>query len=140
MARGEFVARAMPDAGAIAAPGAARSTAAAFAAIGGIIGAIGSASCCVVPFLLFTLGVSGAWIGNLTALARYQPYLIALTAAFLAGGFWLVYRRPLVACTDDSFCARPRSRRLARIGLWSATILAVVAVTFPYLASRLLDL
>jgi mercuric ion transport protein len=101
MARGDAIERAMRHAGTTGtAPPVAGSTGAALAAIGSVIAAIGSASCCVVPFLLFTLGVSGAWIGNLTALARYQPYFIALTAAFLAGGFWLVYRRPQVACTD----------------------------------------
>ena len=31
-------------------------------------------SCCVVPLALFALGVSGAWIANLTQLAPYQPY------------------------------------------------------------------
>jgi mercuric ion transport protein len=38
---------------------------------GGALAALGAASCCVVPFALFALGISGAWIGNLTALAPY---------------------------------------------------------------------
>jgi mercuric ion transport protein len=44
-------------------------------AAGGILAALGASSCCVLPFALFTLGVSGAWISNLTALAPYQPIL-----------------------------------------------------------------
>src|SRR5215467_13430664 len=40
------------------------------AAAGGILGALAASSCCIVPLALFTLGTSGAWIGNLTALAR----------------------------------------------------------------------
>ena len=32
-------------------------------AVGGILGALGAASCCVIPFALFLAGVSGAWIG-----------------------------------------------------------------------------
>ena len=68
------------------------------AAAGGILAALGAASCCVVPFALFTLGVSGAWIGNLTALEPYQPVFAAIAVACLGYGFYLVYRRPKVAC------------------------------------------
>ena len=43
------------------------------AAVGGVIGAVLASSCCIGPLLLVTLGASGAWIGNLTALKTYQP-------------------------------------------------------------------
>lgn len=38
-------------------------------AAGGILGAIAASSCCILPLVLFSLGIGGAWIGNLTALA-----------------------------------------------------------------------
>lgn len=107
------------------------------ASIGGILAAIGAASCCVIPFALATIGVGGAWVGNFTALAPYQPYFIGLTALFLAGGFYLVYRKPKVACADGSYCARPGSSRLTKIALWFAAILFVTAVAFPYAAPLL---
>src|SRR5260221_7710285 len=44
-------------------------------AAGGLLGAVAASSCCIVPLILFGLGVSGAWIGNLTRLAPYQPHL-----------------------------------------------------------------
>ena len=50
---------------------------------GGVLGAIAASSCCILPLALFGLGVSGAWIGNLTRLAPYQPYFIAATVACL---------------------------------------------------------
>src|ERR1044071_7676585 len=56
--------------------------------VGGILGALAAASCCVVPFALFMLGVSGAWISNLTALAPYQPIFATVTLGFLGGGFY----------------------------------------------------
>ncbi len=107
------------------------------ASLGGILAAIGVGSCCVIPFALATIGVSGAWVGNFTALAPYQPYFIALTVAFLAGGFYLVYRKPNVACADGSSCARPGSSRIAKIALWSATVLFLAGVAFPYAAPLL---
>nr|WP_015061090.1 mercuric transporter MerT family protein [Pseudomonas sp. K-62]BAM13926.1 mercuric transport protein [Pseudomonas sp. K-62] len=107
------------------------------AVVGGILAALGASSCCILPLVLFSLGVSGAWIGNLTALARYHSLFIAVAVGFLGFGFWRAYRRP-VACASDSSCARPGSSRVARIGLWLATALILAAVTFPYAASLFL--
>jgi mercuric ion transport protein len=102
--------------------------------LGGILAALAAGSCCVLPFVLFTLGISGAWIGNFTALAPYQPIFAAITFGFLGYGFYLVYRKPKVACADGSYCAKPSSGRIAKIGLWTATILVIVALGFPKLA------
>jgi mercuric ion transport protein len=88
----------------------------------------------VVPFALFMLGVSGAWISNLTALEPYQPLFVAIAAACLGYGFYLVYRKPKVACADDSYCASPSSSRLAKIGLWVAMVVVIIAVGFPWIA------
>lgn len=60
------------------------------AAMGGIIGALAASSCCILPVVLFSLGIGGAWIGNFTQLAPYQPYFIAATLAFIGTGYWLV--------------------------------------------------
>jgi mercuric ion transport protein len=105
----------------------------------GLLAAIGASSCCLVPLALFAVGVSGAWIGNLTAMAPYQPIWIAIALACLAGGFWKVYRRPAAtACAEGSYCANPASTRLARLALWSAAALVTAAVGFPYAARFLL--
>ncbi len=107
-------------------------------AVGGILAALGAASCCVVPFALFMLGVSGAWIGNLTALEPYQPVFTAIAAACLGYGFYLVYRRPKIACAEGSYCASPSSSRLAKLGLWAALVLVLIAVGFPRIAALFL--
>ncbi len=60
--------------------------------VGGIVAALGAATCCVVPFGLFLAGVSGAWIGNLTALKPYQPLFVGLAVACLGWGYYIVYR------------------------------------------------
>jgi mercuric ion transport protein len=102
--------------------------------LGGLLAALGAASCCVIPFALFTLGISGAWIGNLTALEPYQPIFAAIAFGLLGYGFYLVYRKPEVGCAEGSYCAKPSSGRLAKTGLWTATVLIVIAVGFPKLA------
>lgn len=105
-----------------------------FLAAGGIVGAIIASSCCVLPLVLITLGVSGAWIGNLTALEPYKPYFLPATAILLGAGFWHVYFKPKRDCADGSYCARPRSGRITQIALWLATALALLAATVDYWA------
>ena len=103
---------------------------------GGILAGLGVASCCVLPFLLFAAGISGAWIANLTALEPYRLYFAGIAIGCIALGFYRVYRRPTVACADDSYCARPASHRVAKVGLWSATAIVTVALASPYLIAR----
>src|SRR5882672_1008754 len=80
-------------------------------AAGGLLGALAASSCCILPLALFSLGVSGAWIGNFTQLAPYQPYFIGATIGFLGSGYWLVYRSPRLACAHGESCARPLPNR-----------------------------
>ena len=98
-------------------------------AAGGIFGALIASSCCVAPLVLVTLGVSGAWIGNLTALEPYKPYLLTVTALLLAGGFWHVYFKPKKVCAEGSYCAQPASNLLTKSVLWIATLLALLSAT-----------
>ena len=106
------------------------------AAAGGILGAIAASSCCIVPLALFTLGISGAWIGNLTALAPHQPIFFAATTGFLGIGYYLVYRQPGAACADRT-CAQPLPGRIVKGVLWAATGLTLAAVAFDCLGPAL---
>jgi mercuric ion transport protein len=108
-------------------------------AAGGVLGALAASSCCIVPLVLFGLGVSGAWIGNLTRLAPYQPYFLAATAACLGYGYWLVYRSGERVCADGEVCARPLPNRIVKAGLVLATILVLGALAFDFLAPLILQ-
>jgi mercuric ion transport protein len=99
----------------------------------GILGALAASSCCILPLVLFSLGISGAWIANFTALAPYQPYFVAGTLGILAYGFYLVYVKPNRACADGS-CAQPLPNRVIKLALWAATVLIVAAIAFNSLA------
>jgi mercuric ion transport protein len=108
-------------------------------ATGGLLGALAASSCCILPLALFGLGVGGAWIGNFTRLASYQPCFIAATVSLLGCGYWLVYRPSTCACADDEACARPLPNRLVKAGLIAATILVLVALGFDFLAPLFLS-
>ena len=107
-------------------------------AAGGILGALAASSCCILPLVLFSVGVSGAWIGNFTQLAPYRSYFIAATVVCLGAGYWLVYRSSKLACVDRAACARPLPNRLVKAGLVLATIVVVVALGFDLVAPLLL--
>ncbi|WP_429029398.1 mercuric transporter MerT family protein [Bradyrhizobium sp. I1.14.4] len=108
-------------------------------ATGGLVAALAASSCCIVPVLLFSLGISGAWIGSLTRLAPYQPYFIAATIAFLGGGYWLTYRASKITCAEGAACARRLPSRLVKTTLVVATLLVVAAFGFDFLAPLLFD-
>lgn len=103
-------------------------------ASGSLIGAILASTCCIVPLALVTLGISGAWIGSLTALEPYKPYFIAATAILLGAGFWQVYGKLKPACEEDSYCANPVSGRITKGALWLATLLVLLAATIGFWA------
>lgn len=103
-------------------------------ATGGLLGAVLASACCIAPLVLAVLGISGAWIGNLTALATYKPYFLGGAVLCLAGGFWQVYGRRRTECADGTTCVRPVSSRLTRSVLWVATGLVVLSATVNFWA------
>ena len=108
-------------------------------AAGGVLGALAASSCCVIPLALFSVGIGGAWVGNLSALAPYQPIFAVATFGILAYGFYLVYWKPRKAYADGSYCVGPTSGKFVKSALWIATVLVVTASAFPFVAPYLLE-
>lgn len=107
-------------------------------AAGGLLGALAASSCCILPLVLFALGVSGAWIGNLTRLAPYQPIFLAAAFVCLSAGAWRVHRTAR-SCAEGATCARPLPNRLIAAALIAAALLTVAAIGFDFLGPLLLS-
>lgn len=105
---------------------------------GGLIGAILASTCCIVPFALLLLGISGAWISHMTALAPYQPFFLVSSLCCLAAGFWKVYGKNKAPCEEDSSCRRPHSDKAVKVALWMATLLIVTAMSLEWIGPFLL--
>lgn len=104
------------------------------AVVGGLLAALAASSCCILPLVLFALGIGGAWIGNLTALAPYQPYFLGFAALSLSYGYFRVWKARQAACSADMACARPLPNRFVLAGLIAATALIAAAISFNLLA------
>ncbi len=105
--------------------------------IGAITAAVVASLCCIGPLVLVLLGVSGAWIGGLTALEPFRPYLSVLTLGLLGLAFYRVYRNPKEEeCAPGSACANPKTRKGTKISLWVASVLIVVLLLSPYVLPR----
>jgi mercuric ion transport protein len=100
--------------------------------VGGLAALLAS-TCCLGPLVLVGLGLSGAWIGNLTRLEPYRPFLIAcsLVALFFAGRRIF---RPAQACEPGEVCAVPRARRMYKIVFGIVSALVLIALVYPYVA------
>ena len=99
----------------------------------GGLAAILASTCCLGPLVLITLGVSGAWISNLTLLEPYRPIFIAAAVVAL----FLAYRRiwrPTAACAPGQVCALPAVNRSYKTLFWMVVGLVVVALGFPLIA------
>jgi len=78
-----------------------------------IVTAVLASVCCAVPLVLVALGISGAWIGNLTALEPDRPFFMLITALFLGYAFYKIYHKPKAeACEPGGYCAHPRSDKI----------------------------
>jgi len=101
------------------------------ALLGAIATAVGASVCCVLPLVLVLLGISGAWIANLTALDTWRPWFSIATLLCLAWAFWTSYS-PASRCHTDGTCVDPARLRRRRRWLWIATVLIVLLLLFPH--------
>lgn len=109
------------------------------ATFGGVLGAFAMTSCCILPLVLVSLGVGGVWIAQLTALYAYKWYTFAVAAGFIGYGFWSIHRAERRECVPGAACARPVNRRVMKISLWTATVVTLIAILFPYITPYILS-
>ena len=103
--------------------------------IGGALAAIVASACCLGPVVLVTLGISGAWISNLSAFERYRPYAIAVALVCMVLAYRKIYATPPPeACAPGTLCAIPQTRNLYKALFWVVSAMVLIALGFPYTA------
>lgn len=101
---------------------------------GGLLAALGvCAACCLLPFTLLSVGIAGAWVSTLDALAPYKWIFISLAVGLLGYGFYAGYWKPRRACSAGASCEVCGTSRSVRLVLWIASILTHGGIVFEQL-------
>jgi mercuric ion transport protein len=100
----------------------------AFFAGGGLLAAIAASACCVLPLAFGALGLGGAWLSSLTAVAPYRTPIRVLAIVLLGAGFWLVYARRTTA-REGAACPTAPSQRLTKTLLWLGLFVIIVVLS-----------
>jgi mercuric ion transport protein len=103
-----------------------------------VLAGIGASACCIGPLLLLTLGVSGTWIGSLTAMEPYSPYLSGLTVLILIYVFRKLYFVPQ-KCEEGSICENKSVLNRQRIIFWIVAVVLLAMIAFPYYAEYIIS-
>ncbi len=104
-------------------------------AVGAILSAGLASVCCVGPLALGALGLGG--VGLAIGLEKYRPYFLAVTAIFLAVGFYQAYFRRGEICSDGSCKVASGSNSVKR-ALWVLVAAVAGVATFPSWAPLLI--
>lgn len=110
-----------------------RSIGVAGASLASIGAAFVASLCCIGPVLFVTLGVGA---GLASGFEPLRPVFTGLSVGLLALGFYTVYgRRPAGdaggSCDLDGSSTVALSRTRDVVLLWSATLFALVVLSFP---------
>ncbi len=106
--------------------------------VGAVLAAIGASICCVVPLLLLSLGISGAWISSLTSFTSVRPIFIFLTLIFIGLGFRKLYQTPN-NCEEDKKCALPDAQKKQKLTFWIGTTFILLLLAFPWYAPYFME-
>lgn len=101
----------------------------------GVLVALSSSLCCIVPVIALTAGVSGG-VASLGWMEPYRPYFVAATVLILGFAWYLSFRKAKVVDCD---CETPKKSFPHSKGfLGSVTIVSCLLVTFPSYSHLLL--
>jgi len=104
---------------------------------GAIVGGLAASACCVLPLIFLWVGISGVWIANLTAMAKYHTWFVLAAWSMLAFSYYLIFVKPKKHCDAEQMCSRPLPQLWVKLSFWLACCLIVIATIFPYLFNLL---
>ena len=98
----------------------------------GALAAITASLCCVVPLVLITLGVGGAWVASLSQFEPLRPVYIGIALVMLFLAWRKLYQAS--SCTADKVCADAGLQRRQRVIFWVVSVFILVLLVFPWFA------
>lgn len=104
----------------------------------GLLAGLTASACCAGPLILLMLGISGSWIGNLSALEPYRPLFIMLAVVFLGLAYRKIFLKPK-SCDANAVCATQQGKRSQQIIFWITALVVMLSISFPWYAPFLFD-
>lgn len=98
-----------------------------------VLAGIGASLCCVAPLVLLSLGLSGAWVANLTAFEPVRPVFMGLALLFIGLSFHKLYLAAPI-CEPGKLCADDKVTHKQRLIFWAVTIPLLSLLAFPWFA------
>lgn len=108
-----------------------RPTRTAWSLVAGVIAGITASACCAGPLVLLLLGISGSWIGNLSALEPLRPIFMVIAVLFLGLAWRRIYVAPKT-CAVDAPCAGEAASRKQKQVFWMVSLVVLAAIAFPW--------
>ncbi len=93
------------------------------------IAALLASSCCLVPLVLVSVGLSGAWLSNLRMLEPYSPIFVGIAIGALALAARSLFRSP-ASCRLDGGLPRSLQKSL----FWVIAVLTLILLVVPVVA------
>lgn len=91
---------------------------------GAMVAALLAATCCIGPVLFVLFGASFAFVGKLSFMEQFRPFLLGLAGILVGFSFWKLYLKK----TDCTCPADIRIRRASRWIFWVGLMVVLLAV------------
>lgn len=96
---------------------------------GAVVTAIVASLCCIGPIAVAVIGIGS--VAAFSVFWEYREYLIGLTVILVGLAFYFTYRKREIVC-EDGTCKFESGGKWSKGAVWTATLLAVLAIAYPY--------
>lgn len=95
------------------------------------LGAVAAKSCCILPLVLASTGLGGAWLSR--ELMAYQPYFLGVVWLAVALAWGVAIRRKRIVCAPDGSCETTAGRRRGPALLVISTLIVALATVWEWI-------
>lgn len=99
-----------------------------------VVSTLIASTCCVLPLVLVLVGITGAWMVNLTSLQPYTPIFTVLAIGALLGAGYFIFLKPAEACSYLDGAACNTTRRATKWIFAGCALFIVALLAFPLFA------
>lgn len=93
-----------------------------------------ASTCCVIPLVLVLVGITGAWMVNLTSLQPYTPIFTAIALGALGWAGYLIFFKPAQTCAFPGGATCDTTRRYTKWIFLACALFIAALLSVPLIA------